>query len=118
MTGYKEHYHKARQEFINWYYSKHHPEYDKMCQLRSMMMDDEEMCGWDSEFQYVMDSFDDCIQVKILWHNEIKQHTLKIKWEHSPWWNGQVLHFYYCVMLPIDNVEFKTPYQLARGEEE
>ena len=114
--GYRYHYHKARTEFIEWFF-KNHPE-QEMIDLRNVMVDDEDMIGFDDEFKWALESFDDARQVKILWHYELGEHVLKIKWEHSPWWVGQRMHFYYCVMLPLDNVEFKTPYQLAVGEEE
>jgi hypothetical protein len=28
------------------------------------------------------------------------------------------MHHYYCVMLPLDQVNLVTPYELARSEEE
>lgn len=114
--GYAYHYAKAREEFVDWYYESHpKQEYN---QLRRMMLDPEDMVDHDDELKFALESFSECEQVKILYHYDRGDHVLKIKWEHSPWWVGQVIHFYYCVMLPIDDVQFKTPYQLAVGEEE
>ena len=87
-----------------------------MKQLFDMMPED--MHEFDDEYKFAMQSFEDCEQVKILFHYDRGEHCLKVKWEHSPWWEDQVVHFYYCVMLPIDDVEFQTPYQLAGGKEE
>ncbi len=117
--GYAYHYAKAREEFIDWYYKSHpNQEYNT---LRSMMLDACEMIDFDDELQFALESFDECEQVKILYHYEIHEHCLKIKWEHSPWWRDQVLHFYYCVMLPLDNIRLETPSQLIAdklGEDE
>ena len=114
MTGYAHHYHKAREEFQKWFY-QYHPN-DGMKQLFDMIPED--MHEFDDEYKFAMQSFEDCEQVKILFHYDRGEHCLKVKWEHSPWWEDQVVHFYYCVMLPIDDVEFQTPYQLAGGKEE
>ena len=115
--GYTYHYHKARNEFIDWYYKKHVDQ-----ELASFWFTNcghiDDMLMYDDELKFALEAFDESEQVKILYHYERLDHCLKIKWEVNPWWEGQVLHFYYCVMLPIDNVEFKTPYQLAGGEEE
>ena len=116
MTGYRHHYHEARKQFIDWFYNKHHPNIDQMNQMRSMCMEDEEMTMYDDELKFALEVFDE-EQVKILYNYDTNQHCLKIKWEVNPWWPNQVLHFYYCVMLPIDDVEFKTPYELATEEE-
>ena len=83
-----------------------------------MMLDSEDMIEFDDEFQFALDSFDECEQVKIIFDYTRYEHQLKIKWEHSPWWTEQVLHFYYCVLLPIDNIELKHPHELSVGEEE
>ena len=86
-----------------------------------MMVDVEDMIDFDDELKLALESFEDCQQVKILWHYDIGEHCLKIKWEHSPWWVGQVMHFYYCVMLPIDSTQLETPSQLISnklGEEQ
>jgi len=115
MSGYVDHYHKAKQEFTDWFY-KHHPN-DGMKTLYEIMPED--MREFDDEYNFAIESFNECEQVKILFHYERGEHCLKIKWEHSPWWENQVLHFYYCIMLPIDGIDFKFPHQLvSKGEEE
>ena len=115
--GYKHHYYEARKQFIDWYYCEHHPWIDQMSQMRSLCMEDDEMTMYDDELKFALEAFDE-EEVKILYNYDTREHCLKIKWEVNPWWDGQVLHFYYCIMLPIDSVEFKTPYQLAVGEKE
>lgn len=116
MSGYKHHYAKAKEEFINWYYSRHDDQ-----ELASFWFTNctciDTMLMYDDELRHALQAFDQCEQVKILYHYERRDHVLKIKWEVNPWWEGQVLHFYYCVMLPIDNVEFKAPLLLATEEE-
>jgi len=114
--GYAQHYNAAQEEFIDWYY-KDHPN-EQIQTLRSMMSWDE-MREFDDELQFAIQAFEEAQQVKIIFDYTRGEHCLKIKWEVNPWWEDQVLHFYYCVLLPIDyNVEFKTPYELAKGEEE
>ena len=116
MTGYKHHYSKAQEEFIEWYYSKHEDQelanfwFTNCNCIDSMLM-------YDDELRHALQAFDESEQVKIFYEYATVGHLLKIKWEVNPWWEGQVLHFYYCVMLPIDNVVFKTPYELATEEE-
>ena len=115
--GYAQHYAQAQEEFIEWYY-KDHPN-EQMNSLRSMMYHWDDMREFDHELKFAIEAFEECEQVKIIWNHERGEHCLKIKWEVNPWWEDQVLHFYYCVLLPIDyNVEFKTPSELARSEEE
>jgi len=114
MSGYVDHYHKAKKEFTDWFY-KHHPN-DGMKTLYEIMPED--MREFDDQYKFAMESFDECEQVKILFHYERGEHCLKIKWEHSPWWENQVLHFYYCIMLPIDGIDFKFPHQLVSKREE
>jgi len=114
MSGYVDHYHKAKKEFTDWFY-KHHPN-DGMKTLYEIMPED--MREFDDQYKFAMESFDECEQVKILFHYERGEHCLKIKWEHSPWWENQVLHFYYCIMLPIDGIDFKFPHQLVSRREE
>ena len=115
--GYAYHYNKARTEFIDWYYKKHVDQ-----ELASFWFTNcghiDDMLIYDDELKFALEAFDESEQVKILYHYDRGDHCLKIKWEVMPWWEGQVLHFYYCVMLPIDNLAFQTPYQLAVGEEE
>lgn len=114
MSGYVDHYHKAKKEFTDWFY-KHHPN-DGMKTLYEIMPED--MREFDDQYKFAMESFDECEQVKILFHYERGEHCLKIKWEHSPWWENQVLHFYYCIMLPIDGIDFKFPHQIVSKREE
>lgn len=122
--GYRYHYAKAREKFVDWYYNSHPKQ--ELNSLRSMMLDPYEMIEFDDELQFALNSFDESEQVKIIYEYSGQGHCLKIKWEHSPWWVGQVMHFYYCVMLPIDNVDLKEPAQLQKdylkyisvGEEE
>ena len=114
--GYSYHYHKARTEFIDWFYRYHTD--GRMKTLRSVVVDDEDMIEFDDELKYALESFEECEQVKIVYEYSGIGHCLKIKWEHSPWWVGQVMHFYYCVMLPIDDVNLVEPAKLSRREEE
>jgi hypothetical protein len=114
MTGYAYHYHKAREEFQKWFY-KHHPN-DAMKQLFEIMP--ENMREFDDEFKFAMESFEECEQIKIIFHYEAGEHYLKVKWEHSPWWENQVLHFYYCVLYPIDQVTMQFPHEIVKDEEE
>ena len=107
------HYKEARKLFINWYYSKHsNQELADHYFLNSFSIDD--MLLYDDELKFALESFEECEQIKILWHDEIGQHCLKIKWEHSPWWVNQLLHFYYCVMLPLDDKKLLEPARLIR----
>ena len=115
MTGYTQHYAQAQEEFVEWYYKDHPNEQIKT--LKSMMSWDE-MMDFDCELKFAIQAFEECEQIKIIYDYNIGGHCLKIKWEVNPWWEKQVLHFYYCVLLPLDyNVEFKTPYELATEEE-
>lgn len=67
-------------------------------------------------FAQAMQSYDeDAEQVKLLWTWE-NGHVLKIKWEHAGWWKGDVLHHYYCIMLPLRDVEMKFPHQLPAND--
>ena len=120
MEGYAYHYSEARLKFINWYYDGHTDQelasfwHTNRCSIDDMLM-------YDDEFKFALEAFDEAEQVKILYHYELGYHCLKIKWEVNPWWPSQVLHFYYCIMLPIDSVNFETPSQLIcnqLGEEE
>ena len=117
MKGYAYHYQKAKNEFANWYYSKHEDQ-DLASFWYTNCSHIDDMIVYDDELKIALEGFDYCEQVKIIWHDTICQHVLKIKWEHSPYWANQVLHFYYCVLLPIDEVSLVTPASLVRGEEE
>lgn len=114
MTGYEYHYQKAKKLFVDWYY-KDHPN-EQIQTLKSMMHWDE-MYDFDDELKFALEAFEDH-QTKIIFHYDIGQHCLKIKFEVNPWWPTQVMHFYYCVLLPIDQVNFQTPYELVGGNNE
>lgn len=119
-NGYIEHYCKAKREFVDWYYKKHSDQVLADFYFTNCYAIDD-MLMYDDELKLALESFDDCQQIKILWHYDIGEHCLKIKWEHSPYWHNQVLHFYYCVMLPLDTISLKSPSQLIcdkLGEEE
>lgn len=115
--GYAHHYLEARKEFIDWFYKNHVDQ-----ELASFWFTNcghiDDMLMYDDELKFALEAFDEAEQVKILYHYERLEHCLKIKWEVNPWWPNQVIHFYYCVMLPIDDVDFKTPYELATGRSE
>ena len=112
MTGYQHHYTTARQELIDWYYKKHDDQtlagfWFTNCNCIDTMM------YHDDELKFVLEAFDEAEQVKIIYDHTKMEHLLKIKWEVNPWWPKQVLHFYYCVLLPIDDVKFVHPYSYA-----
>lgn len=65
------------------------------------------------EYGYIREAFDECEQVKLVW-DFTKGHLLKIKWEHRCWWADDHSTFYYCVMLPIDNVDLKQPSEVFK----
>ena len=111
MTGYMFHYHKAKMEFVNWYY-KAHPNKNLASFWFTNCHNIEDMLPYDDELKHALEAFDDD-QVKTIYHWDIGQHCLKIKWEVSPWWENQVLHFYYAILLPIDAVVFKLPHELS-----
>ena len=117
MTGYQYHYSKAKMEFVDWFY-KGHDDRELAEFWFSACGNIDDMLAYDDELRFALDAFDECEQVKILWHYERRDHCLKIKWEVNPWWNAQVLHFYYCIMLPIDSVKFKTPHELVTDQAE
>tara|TARA_R100001440_G_C2520088_1_gene118773 strand:- start:2197 stop:2562 length:366 start_codon:yes stop_codon:yes gene_type:complete len=70
--------------------------------------------GYYDELEYIVDHFSEMEQVKIIWSDY--DHCLKIKWENwSCWWaDCDCLGFYYCVLLPIDDVRFWSPYDLGK----
>jgi hypothetical protein len=116
MTGFEDHYHKAKMEFVNWYYD-YHPDKELSGFWNSNCGHIDDMMMYDDELKFALAAFED-YQVKIMYqYFPAREHCLKIKWEVNPWWPNQILHFYYCIMLPIDNVEFKTPYELVTEEE-
>jgi len=112
------HYQESREQFAQFVInSKNNPDREDWQQWHDMLG----TCDMENaieEFRYAMQSYDDTAeQVKLLWSHE-SGHTLKIKWEHTGWWAGDVLHHYYCVMLPLRNVKLKFPHELTRREEE
>lgn len=109
--GYSYHWSKNREAWTEKFYNKHHPQHDEWTQKRSMFMDDE-LIDYDEEYRWSLESLEECEQVKIVF-DSTHGHCLKIKWEHAAWWTGDVMHHYYCVMLPIDNIELIEPYDLA-----
>jgi len=68
------------------------------------------------EREQAIDSFRECIQVKLLHDGSVK-----VKWEHSCWWAdcnmpvfaGQ----YYCVMAHPKYITWKEPFDLAKEGE-
>jgi len=64
------------------------------------------------ERKWAMESFRDCIQVKLLEDGEVK-----VKWEHRCWWadckHATFLGEYYCVMAHPKYITWMHPYELA-----
>lgn len=116
MSGYVHHYHKAKKEFVDWYYEAH-PDIELRSLWSTQMFNIDEMFQYDSELRFALEAFDDD-QQKTIYHYDIGEHCLKIKWEVNPWWPKQVLHFYYAILLPLDNVVFKFPHELVQDGEE
>lgn len=102
--GYIFHWEKAREEWMTL---------NKECSVKLNL---DLYDNFYSEQRYIEEHFDEMEQVKLVYDYELGEHLLKIKWENfSCWWaDCQCLGLYYCVMLPIDNVDFKTPYALAQ----
>ncbi len=111
MKGYSYHYQKNREAWTEKFFNEHHPKHEEWTQLKSMFMEDE-LADHDEEYKWSLESLEECEQVRIIWDSK-HGHCLKIKWEHAAWWTGDVMHHYYCVMLPIDDVELLEPYDLA-----
>jgi len=101
--GYLWHYHEAKEKWMTL---------NEEC-CKQIPLDLYE--NYYSERQYIEEHFDEMEQVKLVYDYELGTHLLKIKWENfSCWWaDCKCLGMYYCVMLPIDDVHFKTPYALA-----
>ena len=111
---YQWHYNKAREVFTEKFYNEYNPEHEYWKQHRQLFMPNELM-SYDEELRYAMESFDECEQVKLVY--DMKHgHCLKIKWESGAWWAKDPLHFYYCVLLPIDGVMMMEPAELARTD--
>jgi hypothetical protein len=112
VKGYRYHYHKSREMFATWFCeSRHNPSRDAYVQLLDIYGVEDLICQ-DDEFKYAMESYDETAEQVKLIHSTDHGHCLKIKWEHASWWPGDVLHHYYCVMLPIDQVNLIEPYDL------
>ena len=112
MSDYRWHYAKARKQWVDKFFNEHHPRHEHWQQHRQLFETDE-LASYDDELRYALESFDECEQVKLI-HDHKHGHCLKIKWEHGAWWVGDNMHFYYCILLPIDNVEMFEPAALAR----
>ena len=112
VKNYAWHYEQSRQEWAKFFcHSKHNPSRDSYIQLLDIYAPDELM-GIDDEFRYAMESYDETAEeIKIVWNSDLG-HCLKIKWEHAGWWAGDVLHHYYCVMLPLRNINLIEPAKL------
>lgn len=110
--GYNWHWNKARELWIEKFYNKHNPDHEHWQQHRQMFMPDE-MTIYDDELRYALESFSEMEQVKLI-YDQSHGNCLKIKWESGAWWHSDPMHFYYCVLLPIDNVQLHEPYALAR----
>jgi hypothetical protein len=91
--GYSYHYQKALDEWMKFNEDsakKHNIEVD----------------GY--ELSYIRDHFDEMEQVKIV-YDFGRGHYFKVKWENSSWWHADPMHFYYCVMINIDNLNLLEP---------
>jgi len=91
--GYSYHYQKALQEWMEF-------------NTQSAKKLNIDVDG--HELGYIRDHFDEMEQVKIV-YDWGKGHFFKVKWESRSWWADDHSHFYYCVMLDIDNVNLKQP---------
>ena len=109
---YSWHYSQAREQWVDKFFNEHHPRHEHWQQHRQMFETDE-LASHDDELRYALESFDECEQVKLI-HDTTHGHCLKIKWEHGAWWTGDNMHFYYCILLPIDKVEMYEPAALTR----
>jgi len=112
MNGYLFHYNKAKMEFVDWFY-KYNPDKELASFWKTNCGDIESMMMFDDELKFALEAFDDD-QQKTIYHYDIGEHCLKIKWEVNPWFENCVVHFYYAILLPIDNVEFKFPHELVQ----
>jgi len=69
----------------------------------------------EQEREWAMESFRECIQVKLLHDGSVK-----VKWEHGCWWadcKHPVFHGqYYCVMAHPKYTTWKDPADLAKEE--
>ena len=119
VDDYLFHYQVSRERFAQFVInSPNNSRREEWQQLHDMLGTIDMECQVD-EFRYAMESYDDTAeQVKLIYSYD-SGHTLKIKWEHTGWWAGDVLHHYYCVLLPLRNVPLVFPHELATaGEQE
>lgn len=112
---YNWHWNKAREEWTNKFYNEYNPDYEHWKQYRSMLMPDE-LPSHDDEFRYALESFNEMEQVKLVYDYK-HGHCLKIKWESGAWWASDPLHFYYCVLLPLDGVELYDPAKMKKPKQ-
>ena len=112
-NDYRWHYHKARELWVEKFYNEYNKSAEDFEQFRLMFDDPDELASYDEELRYALESFSECEEVKLIF-DMTHGHVLKIKWEHAAWWVGDNMHFYYCVLLPIDGVPMVEPAELAR----
>ena len=108
--NYFEHWRQARQLFIRHFIHCKHGDEDIQ---QSVDMGFEE-----DEFQYALESWEECEQIKML-----DDGSVKIKWEHRCWWANCPMNSYYTILAPIETTIWTQPYtlakmRLARSEEE
>lgn len=110
---YQWHWNKAREQWVDKFFNEYNPDYEYWQQYRQMYHVDE-LPSFCDELQYALEGFDNEMeQVKLIY--DMKHgHCLKIKWESGAWWAKDPLHFYYCVLLPLDGQEMFDPAELQR----
>ena len=114
MTDYLFHYQESRELFAKHVINSHNNPHRDDWQQWHAMLGTIDMENTIEEFRYAMESYDDTAeQVKLLWtpQNSI---TLKIKWEHAGWWANDIMHHYYCVMLPLSDIPMLFPHELHK----
>ena len=112
VKNYAWHYEQSREMFAKFVInSKNNPEREDWIQYHDMLGTCD-MMNQVEEFRYAMEAYEyDAEQIKIIWNPDLG-HCVKIKWEHPGWWADDVLHHYYCVMLPLRNIELFEPSKL------
>ena len=110
---YQWHWNKAREQWVEKFFNEYNPDHEYWKQHRQLYHNDE-LSSFCDELRYALEGFDnDMEQVKLIY--DMKHgHCLKIKWESGPWWAEDPLHFYYCVLLPLDGREMHEPAELQR----
>ena len=91
--GYTYHYEKALQDWMKFN--------QKSADKLGIHVDGHEL-------GYIRDHFDEMEQVKIV-YDWGRGHYFKVKWESRSWWADDPTHFYYCVMINIDNLNLLEP---------